>query len=134
MGVLIPVEPTVYVERVPSHTSCAWKAGSLDRVADWIARESDERDPLVAFDAASVAGRQRASVSTLAATDGVQYVRFDSPAGWRVTWERRTTPVVTIDGAVTPDRCRRLHRATTDCTEWPVDATTRLADLLDEPP
>jgi len=137
VGVPLPVAPTVYVERVPSHTSCAWQAGGLsqfldavEQAADSLEQTTDTTNPLVTVDTTTVAGRREVPASA-AESDDTSYVRFDPSAPWRLAWERRTTPVVTLDGSVTVDDCRRIHCATTDCTEWPDDAVARLADLLD---
>ncbi len=139
MGVPLSVAPTVYVERVPSHTSCAWQAEGLsqfrhavEQAAESLEQTTDTTDPLVTVDTTSVAGRRQIPVSETE-TDDTSYVRFDPSAPWRLAWERRTNPVVTLDGAVTVDLCRRLHRATTDSTGWPDGATDRLAELLADP-
>lgn len=130
VGVPVPAAPTVYVERHASHTSCAWEAAGLDRFLAAVADAAlATTDPLVTVDARSVAGRERRPVSAVDAAD-TTYVRFETD-DWRLAWERRTTPVVTLDGAVTPARCRRRHRATTADPAWPPAARERLADCLD---
>jgi len=132
VGVPVPAEPTVYVERVPSHTSCAWQAAGLPAFLDAVEQSGPDSSPVVTVDTASVGGRQQLPVGAVPADD-TSYVRFDPALPWRLAWERRTTPVVTLDGAVGVDLCRRLHRATTDATAWSDDARDRLADLLAGP-
>ena len=129
VGVPVPVEPTVYVERVSNHTSCAWQAAGLACLLRVVERQADASDPVITVDTTSAAGRQRVPVSTVE-HDDTNYVRFDPSAPWRLAWERRTTPVVTLDGTVSVDLCRQLHRATTDCTKWSDDAVDQLGDLL----
>ncbi|MEZ3145660.1 hypothetical protein [Halobaculum sp. MBLA0143] len=131
MGVSIPAEPTVYVERHASGASCAWEAAGLEQFLTAVGDAAGAADPTVTVDARSVAGRQPLPVSAVDPAD-TTYVRFEPPAGWRLAWERRTTPVVTLDGTVSPKRCRRLHRATTADAAWPPTAQTRLVELLGE--
>ncbi len=132
VGVPVPAEPTVYVERVPSHTSCAWQAAGLPAFLDAVEQSTADPEPVVTVDTTTVGGRQERPVAAVPVEDA-SYVRFDPSPPWRFAWERRTTPVVTLDGSVTGDLCRRLHRATTADTAWPDDAVARLADLLAGP-
>ncbi|GEM_PF-1853047 len=132
VGVPVPADPTVYVERVPSHTSCAWQAAGLPAFLDAVEQSTADPEPVVTVDTTTVGGRRQRSVAAVP-TEDASYVRLDPSPPWRLAWERRTTPVVTLDGAVTVDLCRRLHRATTADTAWPDDAVDRLADLLAGP-
>ncbi|MEZ3145523.1 hypothetical protein [Halobaculum sp. MBLA0143] len=123
----------MYVERHADYTSYAWEAGGLGRFLTAVVNAGAETDdPTVAVDTRSVAGRQSRPVSAVDVTPDVTYVRFESVDDWRLAWERRTTPVVTLDGAVSPAHCRRLHRATTEDAAWPSAAWDRLVELLDE--
>ncbi len=124
----IPVTPPVHVERVPSHTSCTWKANGLSAFLDAVAAEATQ--PTLLVDSRRTAGRQRRLLADIDPTTAITYVRYDTPDSWRVAWHRRTTPVVSLDGSLTPQQCRRLHRATTDCTHWPSDSFATLAELL----
>ncbi|MFB6193506.1 MAG: hypothetical protein ABEI75_00440, partial [Halobaculum sp.] len=124
------VERTVYVERTGNYVSCTWQAEGLRRFSAWVENATEADDPTVLIDTTAEGGRQRVPVSTLT-TEQARYVRFDPDTAWRVSWERRTTPTVSLDGTLRPARCRRLHCATTDCDGWPSAARRTLARLVD---
>ncbi|MEZ3118115.1 hypothetical protein RYH80_19550 [Halobaculum sp. MBLA0147] len=131
MGVPLPVEPTVYVERVSNHVSCAWTADSMEQFVDAVVAETEVADPFFLVAAKSTAGRHRRRRSELDGVEGVTYLRCESSDPWRAACERRTAPVITLDSFDSPARCRRLHCATTARSEWPDEAVARLGDLLD---
>lgn len=129
----LPVDPSVYVERYPSHASVSWQAGSLDQ---FLAAIEDAgaipENPALVVDATNAAGQRRCSPRDIdTATGATTYVRADAQGPWTVSWERRTTPVVTITGTPTPRTCRRFHVATTECDRWPHSRLGTLSRMLD---
>ena len=128
----IPVEPRVHVERYPTHLTLSWQAGPLAAfVAALAATDDIPGTAPVVVDEGSAAERQQVRVTDLDARPAVQYLRVEPRAGWRVSWERRTRPVVSVSGNPPPAPCRRLHERTTDCEGWSPDARRMLDRVLE---
>ena len=130
-GRTLPVDPVVYVETFASHDTLTWTAGPLSRVVD-VVRDSESipSDTTAVVDAVDTAGRHRVAVRDLAADSAVKYVRVEPPAEWTLSWERRTSPTVSVSGAPPPAVCREFHRRTTSCDEWPPAAVDELRALV----
>jgi len=119
MGRKLPTDPPVHVEQYPTHTNAAWTApctaASFLAACEDVGGVGPTSDAVV--DAAAV-GRDRRPLRTVDPAS-VTYVRVEPAApDWRASWEDRSTPVVSIDGAFPPATCRKLHVATTACRTW----------------
>lgn len=128
----LPVSPTVHAESFATHYTLTWKASPLSRFLT-AARDcaAVPASASAVVDATDVAGRRRVDTSVLTADAAVRYVRVEPPAGWTLSWERRTSPTVSVSG--TPDAavCRELHRRTTACDRWPPAAVDALDALVE---
>ena len=122
-GKTIPVEPAVHVECFAQHYSLTWKADELSAFVEAVrGLDSVPAEATVVVDATDVAGRQQRRLSSLdSRRDTVTYVRVEPSAPWRLSWEQRTWPVISLSGTPTPALCQSVHVATTDCRAW--DAT-----------
>lgn len=128
----LPVSPTVHVESFATHYTLTWKAGPLSRflaaVRDCAAVPTSA--PAV-VDATDTAGRRRVDAAALTADAAVRYVRVEPPTGWTLSWERRTSPTVSVSGTPGAAVCRELHRRTTACDGWPPAAVDALDALVE---
>jgi hypothetical protein len=129
----ISVEPPVHVETFPTHDTLTWKACPLAGFVGHV-MDIDGISPTAStvVDDTSTAGRERCRVADLEASETVRYLRVEPDAPWRLSWERRTWPVVSVSGTPPPTLCRRLHQRTTDCDGWPDDAVRTLARVLSD--
>lgn len=121
----LPTDPPVHVEQYPTHTNAIWSApctaASFLAACEDLGGVGPTSEAVV--DERGVAGRDR---RPLRAVDPgtVTYVRVEPAApDWRASWEERSTPVVSIDGAFPEEACRKLHVATTPCRSWSESAT-----------
>lgn len=116
----VPVEPPIHVETFAQHCSLTWKAAGLARFIETVrSLDGVPGDSTAVMDATDIAGRQQCRLSALdPSRDTVTYVRVEPPASWTLSWERRTWPVVVLTGTPTPELCRSLHLATTECRVW----------------
>lgn len=133
----IPVDPAVHVETFATHQTLTWKAGSRSQFVEAV-RVLDAVPPTasVVVDDTAVAGRQRRSLSDIESeSDTTTYLRIEPDAPWTLSWERRTQPIVSVSGTPSATLCRRVHRRTTDCSEWNDEAVAALYGLTtDETP
>lgn len=127
----VPVGPPVHVEWFPTHATVTWKAGQLAQFLRAVG-DLDTVTPETAtvVDDSSTAGRERRRVAELAASETVCYLRVEPDRPWRLSWERRTWPVVSVSGSPSVSLCRRVHLETTDCEGWSDEASNSLARLL----
>lgn len=126
----VSVEPRVHVETFATHCTVTWKANGLEQFVPAV-RDLDclsSTAPTV-VDATDTAGRVRTELSAINASDVVTYLRIEPDASWALAWERRTWPVVSLSGTPSPERCRAVHLATTDCSSWDDDAVRTLAQM-----
>ncbi|ERH09970.1 MAG: hypothetical protein J07HX64_01736 [halophilic archaeon J07HX64] len=129
----VPVEPPVHVEVFPTHYMTMWKADSLAQFLT--ALGAVDRVPPTAstvVDDSSTVGREQQSVADIEATETVRYLRVEPDTPWTVSWEQRTSPVVSVSGTPPPALCRQLHTRTTDCEEWSDDEVDSLVHALPE--
>lgn len=127
----LPVSPTIHVESFATHYTLTWKAGPLSRFLAAVRDcEVVPANASAVVDATDAAGRQRVDAAALTADAAVRYIRVEPSAEWTVSWERRTSPTVSVSG--TPDAavCRTLHRSTTACDGWPAAAVDGLDALV----
>lgn len=127
----VPVVPPVHVETFATHYTATWKADGLSRFVETV-RGIDAIPPTsaVVVDRTDTAGRERRELSDIAVDGGATtYVRVEPPTPWTLSWERRTWPVVSVSGTPAPERCRDIHRSTTDCPGWR-DADVETLDRL----
>ena len=127
---MLPVEPSVHVEPFATHYTLTWKAGPLSQFLSAI-RSLDcvTTTTRTVVDRSDIAGRQQVSLGDFEPTDSIQYIRVEPSAEWTASWERRTSPTVSVSGNPDPAVCRMLHCRTTDCEEWPTDAVDVVQDL-----
>ena len=126
----LSTEPPVHVESFATHYTLTWTAGSLAQFLDALRQcESVPSSATAVVDATDTAGRQRRPVRELAAEPSVRYVRVEPRSAWRVSWERRTDPTVSVSGTPPPAVCRDLHQRTTACEAWPPTAVEELDAL-----
>lgn len=125
----VPVTPPVHVETFATHYTLTWQANGLStfvNTVEHIEAIPPTVTPLV--DDSDTAGRER---RTLADIDDntIKYVRVDTPDNWTLSWERRTSPTVSLSGTPTAEFCRRVHNGTTDCSSWTDDNRRILRQL-----
>lgn len=131
----LPTRPPVHVETFATHYTLTWKAGSLARYVDAVRdSESVPPDATAVVDATDAAGRRRRAVRDLSAEATVRYVRLEPEPSWTVSWERRTSPTVSVSGTPTPAVCRELHTRTTACEAWSSAAIERLEAVAESVP
>lgn len=127
----LPVEPTVHVESFATHDTVTWKAGPLSRFVDAIREHVALPEAVTAVvDRTDTAGRRRLPIEELRPGRSVRYVRIEPDADWSASWERRTSPTVSVSGAPPPELCRALHCRTTECDAWPAGAEGTLRGLV----
>lgn len=128
----VPVDPPVYVESFATPYTLTWTASSLSAfVAAIRGFDAVPDDATVVVDSTTVAGREDRPVGALDSPqkEATIFVGVESDAPWKLSWERRSVPVVSISGTPPLAVVRRAHLETTDCEEWPADATAVLRDL-----
>ncbi|ERH03787.1 MAG: hypothetical protein A07HR60_00562 [uncultured archaeon A07HR60] len=130
----VPVEPPVHIEVFATHYSLTWQANGVSAFIDAIADiESVPPEPTPVVDATDTAGRERRHLAEIEG-DVIRYVRLDAPESWSVSWERRTTPTISLSGSPSPSLCPRVHQETTDCGSWTAEDRHILRDLIDNGP
>ena len=98
----LPVSPTIHVESFATHYTLTWKAGPLSRFLAAVRDcEAVPANASAVVDATDAAGRQRVDAAALTADATVRYIRVEPSAEWTLSWERRTSPTVSVSG--TPD-------------------------------
>jgi hypothetical protein len=73
--------------------------------------------PAVVDDEA-IAGRQQQEFAAVSPKESLKYIKLTPAADWRVSWERRTWPIVSVSGTPSSELCRQLHVETTGCDGW----------------
>jgi len=127
----LPVDPTVHVESFATHYTVTWKAGPLSRFVDAIRGDEEVPEAVTAIvDRTDAAGRRRRPIGELSVDRSARYVRVEPDAEWTASWERRTSPTVSVSGAPAPELCRTLHCRTTGCEAWPAGAEETLRELV----
>lgn len=125
----VPVTPPVHVETFATHYTLTWQANGLSpfvTAVDDIEAIPTTATPLV--DDTDTAGRERRALADIDGTT-IKYVRVDTPDDWTLSWERRTSPTVSLSGTPTVELCRRVHNRTTDCSSWTDDNRRILQEL-----
>jgi hypothetical protein len=133
----IPVDPTIHVETFAAHQTLTWKAGSRSQFIEAIrGLDAVSSTSSVVVDDTTLAGRQHRPLSEIdRGSDTATYLRVEPDAPWTLSWEQRTQPIVSVSGTPSEPLCRRVHRRTTDCSEWSSEATATLHRLVtDKPP
>jgi hypothetical protein len=129
----VPVEPPVHVEVFPTHYMTMWKADSLAQFLTALgAVDSVPPTASAVVDDSSTVGREHRAVTDIEATETVRYLRVEPDTPWTVSWEQRTSPVVSVSGTPPPALCRRLHTRTTGCEGWSDDEVDNLVRALPE--
>jgi len=130
----IPVDPAIRVEAFATHRTLTWKAGSRSQFIEAVrVLEAVSPTAPVVIDDAAVAGRQRCSFSDVdTESDTTTYLRIEPDAPWTLSWEQRTQPTVSVSGTPSGTLCRRVHRRTTDCSEWSDEAIETLHRLTND--
>ena len=128
----LSVQPTVHVETFASHYTVTWKAEPLSQFVTAVQHyEFVTPDATAVIDTVDTAGRQQQAVRDLSAETAIQYVRVEPQSAWTASWERRTSPIVSVSGAPNPTVCRDLHQATTTCEAWPSAAVEELEAIAE---
>lgn len=130
----IPVDPVIHIETFATHQTLTWKAGSRSQFVEAV-RVLNAVSPTasVVVDDTAVAGRRDRSLADIdSGSDTVTYLRIEPDAPWTVSWEQRTRPIVSVSGAPPETLCRRIHRRTTDCSDWSGEAIATLHRLLND--
>jgi len=128
----LSVQPTVHVETFASHYTVTWKGGPLSQFVTAVRNcELVPPDATAIIDMSDTAGRQRQAVGSLSAETTIQYVRVEAQPAWTASWERRTSPTVSVSGAPNPTVCRDLHQATTTCDAWPSAAVEEVEAIAE---
>jgi len=130
----IPVDPLIHVETSATHQTLTWKAGSRSQFVEEV-RALDPVSPSasVVVDDAAVAGRRHRPLSEIdRESDTATYLRIEPDAPWTISWEQRTQPTVSVSGAPSETLCRRVHRRTTDCSNWSAEAIATLRRLTND--
>lgn len=127
----VPVDPPVHVETFATHCTLTWKANGLPPFVDTVrALDAVPAAASVVVDDKNTAGRTEQQLAALdELRDTIRYLRVAPPTGWTLSWERRTWPVVSLSGTPSPELCRRVHRGTTDCSQWTDEALATLENV-----
>lgn len=130
----IPVDPTIHVETFATHQTLTWKAGGRSQFIEAIRLlDAVPSAASVVVDDTTIAGRQHRSLSGIdIESDTVTYLRIEPEAPWTLSWEQRTQPIVSVSGTPPEALSRRVHRRTTDCSEWSGEAITTLHRLTNK--
>lgn len=128
----LPTDPTIHVEPFATHYTLTWKCKSLSQFIN-AAQNVDFilLNTAAAIDRTDMAGRKYQDVRDLSDDTSIRYIRIEPQAEWSVSWERRTSPTVSMTGTPEMEVCRELHRYTTACDKWPSEAVDKLQAVIE---
>lgn len=130
----IPADPAIHVETFAAHQTLTWKAGSRSQFVEAVrVLNAVSSTASVVVNDTVVAGRQHRSPSDIdSESDTTTYLRIELDAPWTLSWGQRTHPIVSVSGTPSETPCRRVHRRTTDRSDWSGEAIATLHGLTND--